>query len=370
MMMTNSEEVGTRLLSQGNADASGWYPYGEAGRIAEWDGHAWTGATRDDAEVTEPAPPKRHLFAFLTHPWFSLLVLGSSVVLLGAVLGHEVRADHWWWLLVVGVGMAVALFGFVLIWEPHLRFTALGDVPATITAGVVSGAVGVGLAYVIETGLHSRFGVGGGTELWLAGVIEESCKLLIPVVLWVVFGTRFRDPRTGFLLGAVSGATFGVAEGVEYVSRDGVNAHLVMAVIRPLAEVGHPLWTGFGAALIWFAAYRAGRLITFAGFVGWVLAMAAHSVHDGLLALPGRHESDVTNFDTAESIVESVVVSNVISVFWIVVGLLMCRHILRETVPPSAIATNPAHWRPRLVQWGIPKHHRTAAARPVGRAQV
>ena len=33
--------------------------------------------------------------------------------------------------------------------------------------------------------------------------------------------------------------------------------------------------------------------------------------------------------------------------------------MLRELVPPTAIAQNPPHWRPRLVLWGVPRATRT-----------
>lgn len=152
----------------------------------------------------------------------------------------------------------------------------------------------------------------------------------------------------------ISGSTFGIIEGVKYIAQDGENVHLVMAAIRTPSELGHPLWTGIAAALIWLAAHRAGRLLTLAGVGGWVLAMALHSIHDGIGAW-NVHGTEVpkVNFSSTTTIVSQVVGGNIVTLVWLIIGFAILRHVSRELTPPDSIATNPPRWRPQIKQWGI-----------------
>lgn len=335
---------------------AGWYRFGRSGEVAEWDGQIWTGATRNDPSAETLPVGRRRRLAFLTHSWFSLFVLGWLVTLGGASLGTVARADHWWWLAVVAVGLAVSLYGFLLIFEPHFHFSQLTDLRMIVIAGVTSGVVASGIAIAVEGPLAERFHESFALELWLSGVVEETSKLFVPVLLWLFIASRFRDPRAGLLTVLISGSTFGVIEGVKYIARDGEHVHLVMAAIRTPTELGHPLWTGTAAALIWLAASRAGRLVTLAGFGGWVLAMALHSVHDGLgsWTVHGAGEPTVA-FSTTSTIVSQVAGGNLMTLAWIVASFLILRHVGRELTPPDAVTANPGRWRPEIRQWGIPK---------------
>lgn len=332
-------------------DGAGWYPFGPAGRVARWDGHAWTGQIRQDPDVEALPATKRRRFGFLTRPWFSLFMLGWVVTALGAVLGTEVPDTHWWWLTIVAIGLAISMYGFLLIFEPHLRFSELTDIRTMIVAGILSGAAAYGIAYFIEVPLlEHRLGVGFLGELTLAGPVEETSKLLVPLLLWIFVGSRFRDPRAGLLTVLISGSTFGIGEGVEYIARDGHDAHLLMATVRPLAEAAHPVMTAIAASLIWLAAYRSRRLATVAGLVGWVVAMVLHSAHD----MPGdlgRRSGDAPVDGT--EVAAAGIGGNLLSLVWLILLFYVLRHVARELTPPSAAVDNPEQWRPRIAQWGV-----------------
>lgn len=124
-----------------------------------------------------------------------------------------------------------------------------------------------------------------------------------------------------------------------------------MGIVRTPAEMGHPLWTGIAAALIWLAAFRAGRLRTLAGLVGWCVAMALHSFHDGVFTLaPGKDRGPVVMDE--QLLVADAFWSSLISLAFLVLGYLILRHLARELVPPGAVRTNRPHWRPQIKQWG------------------
>ena len=135
-----------------------------------------------------------------------------------------------------------------------------------------------------------------------------------------------------------------------------------MGIVRTPAEMGHPLWTGIAAALIWLAAFRAGRLRTLAGLVGWCVAMALHSFHDGVFTLaPGKDRGPVVMDE--QLLVADAFWSSLISLAFLVLGYLILRHLARELVPPGAVRTNRPHWRPQIKQWGVPRN-REAARNP------
>lgn len=322
--------------------APGWRPFGKPAEVAEWDGHAWTGRTRPDPEVDVPEAGRHHPFAFFAHAWFWLVVSGWIVTVTGAILGTTTETTHWWWLVIAGVGLAISLYGFLLIFNRHQRFAELENLPVIVGAGLGSGLIASAIAYLVETLGRERLGISPDAILWLAGPIEETAKLLVPVVLWCAVATRFRDPRAGFLTVLVSGSTFGVVEGIKYIAQHGTDMHLLMGIVRTPAEMGHPLWTGIAAALIWLAAYRAGRLRTLAGLVGWCVAMALHSFHDGVFTLaPGKDRGPVVMDE--QLLVADAFWSSLISLAFLVLGYLILRHLARELVPPGAVRTNRPH---------------------------
>ena len=119
--------------------------------------------------------------------------------------------------------------------------------------------------------------------------------------------------------------------------------------------MGHPLWTGIAAALIWLAAYRAGRLLTLAGLVGWCMAMALHSLHDGLFTLVPRKDDGPVAMD-GQILAANATLTSIVSLVFVALGYLILRHLARELVPPGAVRTNRPHWRPQIKQWGIPRN--------------
>ncbi len=121
--MVNRETVATASGSSAARASVGWYRFGRSDDVAEWDGQIWTGAKRNDPRAQALPDGRRHRLAFLTHSWFSLFVLDRLVTLGGAAVGSIARTDHWWWLTVVAVGLAVSLYGFLLIFEPHFHFS-------------------------------------------------------------------------------------------------------------------------------------------------------------------------------------------------------------------------------------------------------
>ncbi len=339
----------------------GHYPFGVEGRVAQWDGHAWTGDSAGDAAVG--STPKWHhtFFPFLVHQWFWWMVVGSILALVpgyvAAVTGHI-------WIGVFTLpGFAIFMIGSVLLVDRHMHFTQLSQRRLIIIWGIISGIFAAAVGTGIESYLEPKFGIPLAIDLWCAGPVEETLKLAIPFVLLVFGSAKFKDPRAGLLLVLISGAVFGTLEAWLYMFAAGGYTPLLMSGARPTTELLHPFLTGLAAALIWLAAWRAGRAFTLAGLVGWVVAMAGHSFHDGIFS--AREHGTTDHISAVPSLAQAILLTVVtigISLIWIVIIFLVMRHAARELTPPNAISINSPHWRPQLKQWG-----RTKAAKQQAR---
>lgn len=340
--------------------SEGWYPYGVAAQQAQWDGRVWTSQVRPDPTVAAPPPWHRNPLRFLGHLWFWVFLgFWAATALLGLAV-NSINHSGLAWAAVFALLVFGACFGFTLIYWPHMQFRQLPDLRNVLVWGLVSGVVAITVAISIEGYLEPDLKVPFAADLWLSGVIEETSKLLVPVLLWIFAKGIFRDPRVGFLLVLVSGSVFGGVEGAQYILGTGENAAPAMALGRPIAEVTHPIWTSIAATMIWFAAARLGRLVTWVGFVGWAMAAGLHSMHDGLgsFSQSGSKNTIASGLDFAtvgDALREGAGLVAISVVFLIMSFYVLKYFAARELVPPTAIETNPPHWRPRMVHWAMPK---------------
>jgi len=321
-------------------DAPGLYPTGVAGWTREWDGHAWSETAVFDGQAAGLGRWRRRPLAVLAHGrfllWFGcwFLALALSVVFLGtasvvfAALGG-----------LIGVLGALGALLWMVFRRLHLHqaisFGALnlwgvgGGVVALLLAIGVEG--GVGALIRQETPLQN---------LGLAGPVEETAKILIPVILYVV--GKYRDPRAGIALALVSAAVFGAYEEVSYVLRQadltdlvsGSEIHLpdvLDMLFRPFVEMFHVMLTGFIAAVAWRAGWvRAGFWPALCW--AWLLAAVLHSGYDVIDGLSGQ-----------------LPVLEVIALAMILIGyFVVFRGSARQLSPPAALAANPPGWRPTL----------------------
>ena len=182
----------------------------------------------------------------------------------------------------------------------------------------------------------------------------------MPILLWIFGKGMFRDPRAGFLMVLVSGSVFGGVEGAQYLLAGGQNSAPAMAMMRPVAEASHPVWTAIAATMIWFAAARLGRLVTWVGLVGWLMAAGLHSLHDGLLSFSASGTQNNAAAEMQLASVEVALISGAVlavyGIMWLVIAYAVLKYYAaRELTPPTAISANPPGWRPRLVHWAMPK---------------
>lgn len=335
------------------ATPAGVYPTGTAGFARQWDQHAWASEIIPDPNA--PGLPKWH-----RRPW--------------AVFGHRL---FWLWLgcWIAGLALAIiygkthssvvlqvaavvapagTLWALLLFFRRRLLLFEAISVRAWIGWGLVAGVVGTVLAPLVEVQWEHL--VAGNPDDWkvliIAGPVEEGCKILVPVILYL-FG-RYRDPRAGIALALASGLIFGWFEGWGYITHaveitqeaagyvnhphvvtngsvDADTAVVMMAAQRPLVELMHPLLATFVAAMAWRAGWVRHRFWPM--LIGaWLIAAVIHSANDVSTALGAL-----------------AVVGFLIQIFEY---FLATRPAARESTPPDALTSNPPRWRPRIPPHG------------------
>jgi RsiW-degrading membrane proteinase PrsW (M82 family) len=175
-------------------------------------------------------------------------------------------------LILVGASLGPVVFT-AYVYE-HAR-----EVPAYLLLWcfIVGGALGVVAASVLEYRTILEL---GALPTLAIGIIEESCKLVVPVLLFVA-APRFRREADGLLFGVASGLGFAAFESMGYgltallLSGGDIGQIEQMLFVRTLlAPAGHGAWTGVVCAMLWRARERSAWASVPLAFVAVVLLHA------------------------------------------------------------------------------------------------
>lgn len=193
----------------------------------------------------------------------ALILLGATVVPLTFLTFAQARTGRW---QVPAWALAVAAF--------------FGGVIGTVVAGTLE-----------YDALHDL----GALPMIMVALIEETAKLLVPVVLLVTVLARHqrRLPSDGLVIGVAAGMGFAALETMGYAftallsSQGDIGAVEQTLFIRGLtAPAGHTAWTGLTAGALWavLAAPGTRRVLEFVGtFAG---AVVLHALWDTFSGVP------------------------------------------------------------------------------------
>lgn len=235
------------------------------------------------SRLAPTAPERRSWPARLA--WLGVLALGiaSYLVMVQTMVATQNLTFFPSLILIGSVTVPIAVLVFAWGSGPFIQ-TPPSLVVITALAGGIVGTIAAGtLEY--DTGKAL-----GALPMILVGLIEEACKLIVPIVIMIVLAGRGR-------LGTASGVTIGVASGMGFATLETMGygfAALLQAkslaaldqtlLLRALlSPAGHVAWTGMTTWALWRipTAPRQGRAITLA--VGaFILAVGLHSAWDGL----------------------------------------------------------------------------------------
>lgn len=189
-----------------------------------------------------------------------------SAILLGAFL--------------VPVTFTAYLYQRLPDWDVPLPSIAISFIWGGVLGTVVAGT----LEYdVIRTlGFLPKLGI---------GLIEESAKLIVPLVFYFLW--RYRSEADGIILGVATAMGFAALETMGYGFMSLLNSHgslgsldAVLLVRGLLSPAGHASWTGLVCAVLWRERLKAGRVVLNWKVSGaFFTAVTLHALWDTLSGL-------------------------------------------------------------------------------------
>lgn len=222
------------------------------------------------------------------------------------------RARRWAWLGVLVVGLvlyfavlrtlidtqnpnfvpALILLGATVVPLAFLTFaqarTGRWQVPASalVVAAFFGGVIGTVVAGTLE---YDTLRGLGGLPMIMVALIEETAKLIVPVLLLFTVLARHqrRLPSDGLIIGVAAGMGFAALETMGYgftallASQGNIGTVQETLFVRGLTSpAGHTAWTGLTAGALWAMLADPGtrRVLEFIGtFAG---AVALHTLWD------------------------------------------------------------------------------------------
>lgn len=172
----------------------------------------------------------------------------------------------------------------------HIRHRDISP-PLLANAFVVGGALGITAAAFLEFNALQTLSVG---SLIGVGVIEESAKLIFPLIMFV--SGKYRHEADGLLFGVAVGMGFAALETISYGmrvlmdSQGDITALEQLLLLRGLlSPAGHAAWTGLVCSVLWRERERAGHAVINLAAAGFFfVAVLLHFVWDliSMLGLP------------------------------------------------------------------------------------
>ena len=215
------------------------------------------------------------------HAWAAVLVVGGALFLaqertLVATQNPNLVPSA----ILLGASIVPMAF-LAFVYGRRLPYSVPG--PAVAAAAFLGGVIGTVVAATLEFDVLRDL---GGLPMAGVGLIEETSKLLVPVILLVVL-RRHRSAADGLLIGVACGAGFAALETMGYAfttlikSQGSITETVDILLLRGfLSPAGHMAWTGITAAALYGAAQsRDGR--GFGRLVGAFLgAVVLHTLWD------------------------------------------------------------------------------------------
>ncbi len=219
--------------------------------------------------------------SFVRHTWFVVLVSGLALFL----------ATDWAMTATSNPNFVptVILLGAFVVPATFVVYTygrvPVGEIPWSTVAVTFlwGGALGTVVAGYLEyqTALHMPVLMIIGV-----GLIEESAKLVLPVILF--FRDRYCPQGDGILLGVAAGMGFAALETMGYAfvailaARGGADVLYQVLLIRGvLSPAGHAAWTGLVCGVLWRERQRIGHaVLNWPVISAFLLVVVLHSSWD------------------------------------------------------------------------------------------
>src|ERR687897_2540910 len=188
-------------------------------------------------------------------------IYAPSVILLGAFL--------------VPISFVTYLYERLPSWDVPL--------PALVVCFLWGGVLGTVVAGTLEYDVARALGF---LPKLLIGLIEETAKLIVPLIFYFV--GRYRSEAAGIVLGVAIAAGFASLETMGYgfvsllASRGNLGVLDEVLLVRGLSSpAGHMSWTGLVCAVLWRERLKAGHAtLNWRGGGGFVITVILHALWD------------------------------------------------------------------------------------------
>lgn len=212
--------------------------------------------------------------------WFQIAVGGILLFIIAEVAVVATR-NALFLPTIILLGAFVIPVAFVAYFYEYVRDRDI-SLPLLTTCFVVGGIIGVIAAGLIEYGtLHSA----NVASLFAIGLIEETVKLIFPVIMFVRW--KYQHESDGLLFGVAAGMGFAALETMGYalvnLIQSGGNVGVLQQVLLIrglLSPSGHAAWTGFVCAVLWRYRQQTGHPFGLPVIGAFLVAIALHSLWD------------------------------------------------------------------------------------------
>ncbi|HEU5486076.1 MAG TPA: PrsW family intramembrane metalloprotease [Microlunatus sp.] len=186
---------------------------------------------------------------------------------------------------------SMLLLGSAVVPASVLVYAASGRDRGPVGAATIAAVAGTGgvfgtvAAGTLEYDTLQRL---GAVPMIMVGLIEESAKLVVPIVI-LVFAHRLRAiPAAGVVIGIASGMGFATLETMGYgfsallETRSIADLDQTLLLRGLLSPAGHVAWTGITTAALWripTARRRGWAVLVSVG--AFVASVALHALWDG-----------------------------------------------------------------------------------------
>jgi RsiW-degrading membrane proteinase PrsW (M82 family) len=154
--------------------------------------------------------------------------------------------------------------------------------PTLLVCFITGGALGVTGASLLEYRTIIEL---GALPTIAIGLSEESCKLIVPLAIFLT--GRYRREADGLLIGVASGMGFAAFETMGYgltallLSQGQIDTVVKLLFVRGvLAPAGHAAWTGVVCATLWHARLHPGWRSSAAVACAFAAVVVLHALWD------------------------------------------------------------------------------------------
>ena len=223
-----------------------------------------------------------------SRPWLQILIIGV-VLFIAAEQAMRLTGNPNFFPTVILIGSFVVPVTFITYFFDNVRHRHI-SMPLLTACFVVGGVIGLITAGILE---YQTLRGMDALELLGVGIIEESAKLIFPIIMYIRW--RYHQQADGLLFGIASGMGFAALETMGYglVSfiQSGGDVDTLQQVLLfrgLLSPAGHAAWTGFVCAVLWRERERKGRVaINFKVIGAFITAIILHTLWNTVNSLAG-----------------------------------------------------------------------------------